>query len=145
MNANEIGYEVDFLAVGDGEKCGDAIALRFGNLLANPPQQTVIVIDGGFKDSGADLVKHIADRYKTNHVHAVISTHPDNDHDKQPVVLHFKLDGPKKHFVSPVDDSSVQITGVRINGKPWSDFDAQERGVTLPAGKNLDVEVTLAP
>lgn len=31
---------------------------------------------------------------------------------KKPVVLHFELDGPKKHFVSPVHDPKVQITGV---------------------------------
>ena len=35
MNTNQIGYEIDFLAVGDGEKSGDAIALRFGNLLVD--------------------------------------------------------------------------------------------------------------
>jgi mannose/cellobiose epimerase-like protein (N-acyl-D-glucosamine 2-epimerase family) len=64
---------------------------------------------------------------------------------KLPVVLHFKLDGPKKHFVSPVDDPSVQIAGVRINGKPWTDFSAQERSVTLPAEKDMNLEVTLAP
>ena len=80
MDTNTIGYEVDFLAVGDGEKCGDAIALRFGNLLASPPEQAVVVIDGGFKDSGAALVKHIRDYYKAEIVDAVISTHPDNDH-----------------------------------------------------------------
>jgi mannose/cellobiose epimerase-like protein (N-acyl-D-glucosamine 2-epimerase family) len=64
---------------------------------------------------------------------------------KRPAVLHFKLDGPKNHFVSLVEDPSVQIGGVRINGKPWTDFDAQERSVTLPAGKNMNVEVTLVP
>jgi beta-lactamase superfamily II metal-dependent hydrolase len=80
MDTNAIGYEVDFLPVGDGEKCGDAIALRFGTLLAEPPQQTVVVIDGGFKDSGAELVKHIRKYYKTEIVDAVISTHADNDH-----------------------------------------------------------------
>lgn len=64
---------------------------------------------------------------------------------KQPVKLHFKLDGPKKHFVSPVDDPKVQISGVRINGKPWTNFDAKERSITLPAGKRMDVEVKLAP
>ncbi|MBN2037293.1 MAG: MBL fold metallo-hydrolase [Chitinispirillaceae bacterium] len=80
MNPQTIGYEVDFLPVGDGEKCGDAIALRFGNLLAIPPEQNVVVIDGGFKDSGTALVKHIRDYYKTFNVDVVISTHPDNDH-----------------------------------------------------------------
>jgi beta-lactamase superfamily II metal-dependent hydrolase len=80
MDTNTIGYDVDFLPVGDGEKCGDAIALRFGRLLANPPQQTVVVIDGGFKNSGAALVQHIRQYYKTENVDAVISTHADSDH-----------------------------------------------------------------
>lgn len=80
MNTNHIGYEVDFLPVGEGEKSGDAIALRFGNLLADPPQQTVFVIDGGFQDSGTALVSHIQKYYKTDHVDVVVSTHPDNDH-----------------------------------------------------------------
>lgn len=80
MDTNTIGYEIDFLAVGDGEKCGDAITLPFWNLLSSPPEQTVVVIDGGFKGSGAALVKHIRDYHKTEIVDAVISTHPDNDH-----------------------------------------------------------------
>jgi mannose/cellobiose epimerase-like protein (N-acyl-D-glucosamine 2-epimerase family) len=64
---------------------------------------------------------------------------------KLPVLLHFRLDGPKKHFVSPVDDASVQIAEVRINGNPWTDFDAQERSVTLPAGKDLKLEIKFVP
>lgn len=68
---------------------------------------------------------------------------------KRPAVLHFKLDGgdqPRKHYVSLVDDPSVQVGGVRIDGKPWENFDAAERSVTLPAGrKDLEVEVTLVP
>jgi len=80
MSVDQIGYEVDFLPVGEGEKSGDAIALRFGNLLADPPEQTVVVIDGGFKDSGKGLVNHIKTYYKTDHVNVVVSTHPDGDH-----------------------------------------------------------------
>ena len=80
MNTEAIGYEVDFLPVGDGQKSGDCITLRFGKLLANPPQQTVIVIDGGFKDTGSALVQHIRHYYKTKIVDAVVSTHPDGDH-----------------------------------------------------------------
>jgi len=80
MDMNTSGYEVDFLPVGEGERCGDAIALRFGRLHANPPQQTVVIIDGGFKDSDAAMVQHIQDFYKTRNVDAVIATHPDNDH-----------------------------------------------------------------
>lgn len=73
-------WEVDFLAVGEGEKSGDAIALRFGNLAGPREQQTVMVIDGGTKESGEALVQHIQNCYSTNAVDVVVSTHPDMDH-----------------------------------------------------------------
>ena len=75
-----MGFEIDFLPVGDGEKGGDAIALRFGKLDGTRSEQVVIVIDGGTKESGENLVKHIQKYYKTDQVNFVISTHPDADH-----------------------------------------------------------------
>ena len=42
-----MGLEIDFLSVGEGEKSGDAIALRYGNLFGPRSEQTVLVIDGG--------------------------------------------------------------------------------------------------
>ena len=75
-----MGFEIDFLPVGDGEKGGDAIALRYGKLDGTRSEQTVIVIDGGTKESGENLVKHIQEYYKTDQVNLVISTHPDADH-----------------------------------------------------------------
>ncbi len=75
-----MGYDVDFLPVGDGEKGGDAIAVRWGNLNGNRTEQKVMVIDGGTKDSGNALVKHIKEYYKTDFVDYVFCTHPDADH-----------------------------------------------------------------
>jgi len=75
-----MAYEIDYIPVGDGEKGGDAIVLRFGNLTGPRNEQSVVVIDGGFKESGEQLVKHIKDFYGTDHADLVISTHPDADH-----------------------------------------------------------------
>jgi len=75
-----VGIEIDFLPVGEGEKCGDAIALRYGNLHGARNEQTVVVVDGGFKASGEALVAHIREYYGTDRVDIVISTHPDQDH-----------------------------------------------------------------
>ncbi len=76
-----MGYEVDFLPVGNGEKSGDAIAVRFGDLLSrDPAKQFVMVIDGGTKESGQRLVNHINAYYGTSHVDLVVNTHPDGDH-----------------------------------------------------------------
>ncbi|MCG7995586.1 MAG: MBL fold metallo-hydrolase [Candidatus Thiodiazotropha taylori] len=75
-----MGYEVDFLGVGDESKSGDAIAIRFGNLQGSRQEQTVIIIDGGFKDTGDKLVEHVSTHFGTDIVDIVINTHPDQDH-----------------------------------------------------------------
>lgn len=75
-----MAYEVDYIPVGEKGKSGDAIALRFGNLTGSRDEQTVVIIDGGFKESGEKLVDHIKKYYDTEYVDLVISTHPDEDH-----------------------------------------------------------------
>ncbi|WP_406391342.1 hypothetical protein OG806_08190 [Streptomyces sp. NBC_00882] len=75
-----MGYEIDFLPVGDESSGGDAIALRYGNLYGSRDEQTVIVIDGGYLDDGEALVEHIRKHYNTGIVDLVVSTHPDRDH-----------------------------------------------------------------
>src|SRR5271166_3292805 len=75
-----MGIEIDFLAVGDGSKSGDAIAVRFGNLHGKREEQTVITIDGGTKESGDNLVDHIKKYYGTTVVDFAFLTHPDADH-----------------------------------------------------------------
>ncbi len=73
-----MSYEVDIRAVGDESQSGDAIVFRYGNLTGGAQQ--VVVVDGGFKDSGTDLVNFIRQYYRTSRVDLVVSTHPDNDH-----------------------------------------------------------------
>jgi len=46
-----VGYEIDFLAVGSGEKSGDAIALRFGDLLGPRTSRRVVAVDGRLQRS----------------------------------------------------------------------------------------------
>jgi len=75
-----MGFEIDFLAVGEGARSGDAIALRWGNLFGSREQQYVMVVDGGNKDSGDALVHHIQADYDTSVVDLVLNTHPDADH-----------------------------------------------------------------
>lgn len=75
-----MGFEVDFLAVGDGEKSGDAIAVRWGNLAGLRTEQKVVIIDGGTLEAGKNLVNHVQNYYRTTFVDAVVCTHPDIDH-----------------------------------------------------------------
>ena len=60
-------------------------------------------------------------------------------------VLHYRLDGPRMHYVSLVDDPAVRISGVTMDGWPWTDFDAAKRSVNVPAGAGHAVEVTFIP
>lgn len=73
-------YEIDFLAVGKESKSGDAIALRWGDLVGGGANQTVVVIDGGTKESGEALVEHVRIYYRADHADIVVSTHADADH-----------------------------------------------------------------
>ena len=75
-----MGYEVDVIGVGKESKSGDAIALRWGNLHGSRNEQKVVLIDGGFQESGQDVVKHIKEHFGTTLLDAVVSTHPDQDH-----------------------------------------------------------------
>lgn len=61
-----MGYEIDFLPVGDNSKSGDAIALRYGNLYGSRAEQRVVVVDGGFTDDGEALVNHIRTSWGVN-------------------------------------------------------------------------------
>lgn len=70
------GYEIDFIPVGEGERSGDAIAMR----ITKNGKTEIYVIDGGTKASGEALVQHVKEYYGTDRVDYLISTHPDMDH-----------------------------------------------------------------
>jgi beta-lactamase superfamily II metal-dependent hydrolase len=71
-----MGFEVDFLPVGNRYKSGDAIAVRWGR----PGGYQVLVYDGGTTESGQALVDHVREHYRTRRVDYVVSSHPDGDH-----------------------------------------------------------------
>jgi len=75
-----MGYEIDFLAVERGEKSGDAIAFRIGNLNGRRDEQFVGVVDGGYTEDGEQLAKHVRQHYGTDIVDLVVSSHSDDDH-----------------------------------------------------------------
>ena len=72
-----MAYEVDFLHVGDGERSGDAIALRY----AVPGRYRIHVVDGGDLDAGERMIQHIQKYYgNPSYIDAVVCTHGDADH-----------------------------------------------------------------
>lgn len=114
-----MGYEVDFLAVGEGERSGDAIAIRFGNLHGTRQEQAVIVIDGGFKESGEKLVDHIKKYYLTDTVDLVVSTHPDFDHSSGLEVVLEKLKVNHLWMHKPWEHAT-EINNAFVNGRVTS-------------------------
>lgn len=71
-------YEVDHLWVGEKTNTGDAIAMRFTR--PDTGANAVVVIDGGFHETGDRLADHIEKYYSTSIVDLVVCTHPDDDH-----------------------------------------------------------------
>lgn len=70
--------EIDFLWVGEETKTGDAIGCRFTD--PSTGQSAIVLIDGGFVETGTRIVEHVKRHYGTTVVDLVICTHPDNDH-----------------------------------------------------------------
>ena len=74
--------DIDFIsgksADPDSTSSYDAIAIRFKE--DQDAEQKVIVIDGGFTDTGNDIVNFVADTYGADKIDLMISTHPDTDH-----------------------------------------------------------------
>ena len=70
--------EIDFLWVGEKANTGDAITCHFTDPATG--QDVVIVIDGGFVETGDRIASHVRQYYGTSRVDLVICTHPDDDH-----------------------------------------------------------------
>ena len=104
---DKFGFEIDFFPVGDKSKSGDAICMRWGyGLRTSKPDQFVMVVDGGFRDDGAKIKKHISEVYKTRSIDLVANTHPHADHvgglhelieDKSFTIRHLALHTPWTH------------------------------------------------
>lgn len=109
-----MGVEIDFLPVGEETKSGDAIAIRYGNLMGGRSEQVVVIIDGGFSANGAELVNHIKNRYGTDIVDLVISTHPDQDHVSGLSVVMEQLDVRELWMHRPWLHSASASAGCRV-------------------------------
>jgi ribonuclease BN (tRNA processing enzyme) len=68
-------FELDFLPV-ETKRSGDAICIRY----SIGGQTRVHVVDGGFIDTGDQIVSHLKTFYETTKVDNVVLTHSDQDH-----------------------------------------------------------------
>lgn len=95
-------YEIRFFRVGTSSKGGDAILVRLIDEYNNP---TVIVIDGGYKENGEQMIAYLSS-LRISSIDLVINTHPDIDH----------ISGLIRLF----EEESLSISKVIMN-RPWRD------------------------
>jgi beta-lactamase superfamily II metal-dependent hydrolase len=147
MEKHEMGYEVDILGVGEKSNSGDAIAIRYGNLHGTREEQTVVVIDGGYKDNGQAMVDHIKEHFDTEKVDLIISTHPDQDHInglqaviEQLEVTKLWIHQPWTHNEGLADKfSDGRITDSSISDRLKDSLQAAHNLVELAESKGVDV------
>lgn len=97
-----MGFEIDFLPVGENTKNGDSITVRYGVEGA----YTIMVVDGGHKESGDKVVSHIKEYYGTTYVDYVVNTHPDSDHVSGLITVLNELEVGKLYMHLPWEHSS---------------------------------------
>ncbi len=132
-------YEIDFLPVGDNEKSGDAISLRYSS--DGGATWTIGVIDGGTQQSGEALCEHIPHYYGSDSVDFVICTHPDQDHasglscvldnlDVSQVLMHRPWDHVDEiyHLVTDGRVSKDSLRRRLIEGHPYA-YAVEEKAV----------------
>ena len=69
--------EIEFLAVGGGQKAGDAIVIRHGGVDA----YQLMLVDGGHEETGEEIVAHLKRHFGLNPIlEHVVLTHSDADH-----------------------------------------------------------------
>lgn len=81
MRINTSKYHIRFFQVGEASKGGDAIVIE---LFDEKNAVHIVVIDGGYKETGDDIVDYLTEKYYHDnvpvYVEVVLNTHPDIDH-----------------------------------------------------------------
>ena len=77
MKFNKNKYCVRFFHVGNDTKGGDAILIELFDETDNP---FIILIDGGYKETGEKICQYIINKYYNPVIHLMVNTHPDIDH-----------------------------------------------------------------
>lgn len=117
-------YEIDFIEVGDTS--GDAIALRY-KINYYDKDYTVMVIDGGSKETGEKLVNHIKEYYDTEHVNYVINTHPDSDHSSGLTVVLEKLEVDRLYMHRPWEHINEILNKAILKDKRVTEYSLKNR------------------
>lgn len=96
-------YLIRFFQVGSGSKGGDAILIRLFDEYDN---EHLVLIDGGYKETGDRIINYIKSECSTLHIDVVFNTHPDKDH----------ISG----LVNVLGDDDITVGALVLN-RPWKD------------------------
>lgn len=104
MKLNKNKYCVRFFHVGNETKGGDAILTELFDEGDNP---FVILIDGGYKETGEKICQYIKTKYNNNPViHLMVNTHPDIDH--------------TSGLRTILENDDIEVKKIMMN-RPWKD------------------------
>lgn len=103
MKLNQNKYCIRFFHVGNDTKGGDAILIELFDEIDNP---FVILIDGGYKETGEKICQYIKDEYDNPIIHLMVNTHPDIDHTSGLKVI--------------LENDEIEVKQIVMN-RPWKD------------------------
>lgn len=103
MKLNKNKYCVRFFHVGNETKGGDAILIELFDERNNP---FVILIDGGYKDTGEKICQHMIAEYNDPVIHLMVNTHPDIDH--------------TSGLKTILENDKIEVKRIVMN-RPWKD------------------------
>lgn len=130
--------QIVFLPIGE-KSCGDAIAIRFGDLdSSNPADQSVVLIDGGYKDDWVKSVELVTKKFGMPRVNLMVSSHLDKDHigGMGGIIEHIPVDTLWMHLPW---EHSEEVKGYRSNS-----FAVSRRPVTKWLRASLEQSNDLA-
>lgn len=103
MKFNKNKYCVRFFRVGNDTKGGDAILIELFDEGDNP---FVILIDGGYTETGEKIYQHIKTKYNNPVIHLMVNTHPDIDH--------------TSGLRTILENDDIEVKRIVMN-RPWKD------------------------
>ena len=96
-------YLIRFFQVGTSSKGGDAILIR---LFDENDKEHLVLIDGGYKETGERIVDYIKKECTSMHIDVVFNTHPDKDH----------ISG----LATVLNNDDITVGALVLN-RPWKD------------------------
>src|SRR5207245_2466827 len=126
---------------------------RFGNLYGGRDEQHVVLIDGGFAETGRELVEHVTRFYETDKVDLVISTHPDGDHINGLTTVVMELNVQRLWMHTPWDHEEAHEGLFEAEGRVSPSIasgltkavESAENLATVAASKNIPIEEPFGP